>query len=206
MKLEHITYTGETEASFDGLGFVIPEELKSLLDQINGFIQYHGGLHIRGICENPEWHSLQEVMNGKFALHKSYANIKETDLFFAQDCMADQFFIREDCIYKLYSESGEIEFKGNNFSEFMNKSIENPIDYLEMQPLLQFQTDGNNLIPGKVLHAVPPFCTEQSENGVHLGAIPITEALLVLPDMAKVISNLKEGEAFDIEVINAPSS
>ncbi len=194
MKLEHVTYKGKEEANFDCIKFEVPAALKSLLEQINGFIQYHGGLHVRGICRQPEWHSLNEVMTGKFALHKVYENIKETDLVFAQDCMADQFFIRDDCVYKLYSESGEVEFKESSLNLFLEKSTGDPVDYLEMQPLLQFQTDGNTLDPGSVLHAVPPFCTEQSENGVHLGAIPIHEAMLVLPDMARVVSNLNENK------------
>ncbi len=206
MKLEHITYQGEGKANFDSLDFEIPRDLKSLLNQINGFIQYHGGLHIRGVCQSPDWHSINEVMNGKFAFYKNYAGIIETDIMFAQDCMGDQYFIRKNIIYKLYSESGDIEFKDDSFNKFMKRSIEDPIDYLELQPLLQFQNDGNNLSPGQVLHATPPFCTQEAENGVHLGAVPISEALLLLPEMAKVISTLSDGEKFDIKIVNAPNS
>ena len=167
MKLEHLTYTGTDKPDFSTLEFEIPDALKNVLNQINGFIQYHGGLHIRGICKKPEWHSLQEVMTGKFCLYKKYKSIHKTDLMFAQDCMADQYFIREDKVYKLYAESGEIEYKDTSVSDFINNSITSPVEYLEMEPLLQFQTDGNNLEPGEVLHAVPPFCTKQAENKIH---------------------------------------
>ncbi len=35
----------------------LPEDLKSILKIKNGFIAFAGGFHMRGICEEPSWHS-----------------------------------------------------------------------------------------------------------------------------------------------------
>ena len=201
MKLEHITFKENEKPNFEGLEFEVPSYLKSILSQINGYIQYHGGFHLRGICKTPEWHSLQEVMHGKFSLHMKYPSLLKTDLLFAQDCMADQLFLREGNVYKLYSESGDIEFLESSIEAFFTNYTENPIEYLGLEPLLQFQSEGKNLNPGEVLCAYPPFCTEQAKAGVTLGAIPISEALNYLPEIAEAISNLAEGEELKIEVV-----
>ena len=37
----------------------LPSEYRSLLAQANGYVAFHGGLHVRGACLIPEWHSLR---------------------------------------------------------------------------------------------------------------------------------------------------
>lgn len=201
MKLENITFKENEKPDFEDLEFEIPNYLKSILSQINGYIQYHGGFHLRGICKNPEWHSLQEVMHGKFSLHTKYPSLLKTDLMFAQDCMADQLFLREGKVYKLYSECGDVELLENSIEEFFSNYIENPVEYLSLEPLIQFQSEGKNLNPGEVLCAYPPFCTEQAKAGVYLGAVPISEALNYLPEIANAMSNLADGEGLNVEVV-----
>lgn len=36
----------------------LPTGYANLLRQINGFVAFRGGFHMRGICDGPEWHSL----------------------------------------------------------------------------------------------------------------------------------------------------
>jgi hypothetical protein len=72
----------------------MPEAFASILSEKNGFIAFRGGLHVRGICENPEWHSLEDAWIGASALHRLFPEISPNDIPFAQDCMGDQFVFR----------------------------------------------------------------------------------------------------------------
>ena len=57
MQLAHITFTGPPIDDPDILG-MLPTGLAGLLRQLNGFIQFHGGLHVRAVkdrrpCDDP---------------------------------------------------------------------------------------------------------------------------------------------------------
>ena len=63
MKLSNVTWQGHPIDDLDVLE-KLPENLATLLRQTNGFIQYHGGLHVRGACLTPAWHSLRVAWLG----------------------------------------------------------------------------------------------------------------------------------------------
>jgi hypothetical protein len=48
----------------------VPEALVELLRSTNGFIALRGGLHIRGACTAPAWHSLAAAWEGPHATHQ----------------------------------------------------------------------------------------------------------------------------------------
>jgi hypothetical protein len=202
MQLDNITYVGPGFETENPILSKLPDNLVKLLQQVNGFIQFHGGLHVRGVCTQPQWHSISYVMKGKYALHKFYKAINTSDVPFAQDCVADQFILREKRIYRLYSETGEIEFCCNSLSEFFDLIQQSPVEFLRMQPLLQYQQNGGVLQPGQVLHVYPPFCTEQSKLGVSLRAVSIQEALAYLTKLSKSIASLKDGQDLEIYSID----
>ena len=58
MELSGITFTGP---KIDDQEFLasLPPALQEILTDSNGFILLHGALHVRGVCLDPEWHSLQ---------------------------------------------------------------------------------------------------------------------------------------------------
>ena len=201
MNLEHITYTG---SEFDESSKIIeklPDNLVSLLKQINGFIQYGGGLHLRGVCNEPEWHSIENMMIGPFSLHNSYPAITDTDIPFAEDCVGDQFLLRNRNVIKLFSETGEVEEYGFGLATFLDNASENPVEFLGMEPLLQLQNEGGGLEPSELIHVYPPFCTKEAENGVSLRAVSSSEVLLYLADFSKQISGLGEGEQIEVKLV-----
>lgn len=201
MNLEHITYTGPKFDETKNIIEKLPENLVSLLRQINGFVQYGGGLHLRGVCNEPEWHSIENMMDSPFSLHSSYPAINDTDMPFAEDCVGDQFLLRNRNVIKLFSETGEVEEYGVGLATFLNNASENPVEFLGMEPLLQLQSEGGELKPGELIHVYPPFCTKEAENGVSLKAVPSTEALRYLADFSKQISGLGEGEQFEVKLV-----
>ena len=151
----------------------LPAELRGLLEQVNGFIEYGGGLHVRGACLAPAWHSLRVAWLGPNPLHALYPTVRDTDIPFAQDCLGDQFLLRDGHVIHLFAETGEIDALGVGLGFFLDKAAENPVDFLAMAPLIQFvEHEDGVLLSGQLLHAVPPFCTEESGSGVSLAAYP----------------------------------
>jgi hypothetical protein len=200
MQLAQLTFTGPRLDESSPTLAKLPQNLAALLRQINGFIQYSGGLHIRGTCETPNWHSLESVMFSERALHRIYPIVAASDVPFGQDCMADQFILRDGIVHKLQAETGELNALGVGLSGFFAGIEANPVEYLGMQPLLKFQNEGGSLQPGQVLHAYPPFCSKEAASGVSLKAIPVSEAIAFLADFAKQIAGFSDGAKFQVKV------
>ncbi|WP_144007159.1 hypothetical protein [Pelomonas sp. KK5] len=172
-----------------------------MLRQLNGFILLNGALHVRGLCSQPEWHSLSSSFTGALALHTLYDALLESDIPFAQDCVADQFILRDGCVYKLEAETGVLSSLSLSLAEFFVAVEADPTGFLGMQPLLQHQRDGGSLQPGQVLHVYPPFCTHEAAQGVSLKAVPIDEAMSFLSNFARQVSGLASGEQVRVKVV-----
>ena len=201
MQLSDVTFQGPEFEVNSRVVAALPENLVALLKQINGFVQFAGGLHVRGVCEKPTWHSVDKVMVGPPALHHLYEAVLPTDVPFAQDCVADQFLLRDGKVYKLQAETGELESLGLNLSQFFSAVETDPVEFLAMQPLLRFQRDGGVLEPGQVLHVYPPFCTKEAREGVSLRAVSATEALAFLARFSRQLSGVANGEPFQVRVV-----
>jgi hypothetical protein len=203
MEKTYITFRGSDVTDPEMLDRV-PEDYRRLLNQIDGFVIFDGGLHIRGAVLSPEWHSLRKVWVGDLALHNLYPALKETDVPFGQDCLGDQFILRDDVVYRLSADSGDLECLEMNLDTFLANAQENPVEFLSLQPLLQFMAEGGKLKLGQLLNAYPPFCMTQSEKGVSLRAISMLEQISFLADFAKHIAGLPEVAEVKIKVINVP--
>jgi hypothetical protein len=88
MELEGVTFVGPP-IDDEAVLAAVPPELRDLLERANGLVAYGGGLHIRGACREPEWHSLRETWLGAQALHRRYGALTAADVPFAQDALGD---------------------------------------------------------------------------------------------------------------------
>lgn len=199
MKLEHVTFTGPPLDDEELLNR-LPGNLAGLLRQINGFIQFHGGLHVRGACLAPAWHSLRDACEGAAAFHRLYPAVRPDDIPFAEDCMGDQFLLREGGLLKLAAETGDVEELGMALGGFFDAVATDPIEVLALQPLLQFQMDGGSVEPGQLLAAYPPFCTKEAANGVSLAAIATEERRHLLAVFAAQLREVPEGGEIIIRI------
>jgi hypothetical protein len=200
MQLAHVTFVGPPIDDRELLS-CLPENLAALLEQINGFIQYHGGLHLRGVCCEPAWHSLRVAWFGKQAFQYLYSGIiRPDDVPFAEDCMGDQFVLREGKVWRLFAETGELESLRIGYGTFLEKAQADPVEFLGMQPLLQFQSDGGQLEPGQLLAGFPPFCLEESSHAVHLAAVPSDERHRFLANLARKLKDVPDGGKLDFEL------
>ena len=201
---ENLTYVGPSVDDPDLLKRM-PPGLGSLLDSVNGFVAFRGGLHVRGVCETPEWHSLQKAWTGSHALSRLYPlRMKGDDIPFGQDCFGDQFVLREGNVWKLWAETGEVEPLDTSVPGFLGAAIEDPIGYLQLQPLERFLEQGGNLPPGSLLHAFPPFSSKEARLGVTMSPVPALEAISYLAALAAKLGRLGEGDALKVEPIEPP--
>lgn len=176
-----------------------PPELADILRQVNGCVQFDGGLHLRGACRQPAWHSLRDAWDSGNALHRLYADVHPDDVPFAEDCMGDQFLLRADQVWKLSAETGEMEPLDLSLLDWLEAVQADAVEVLSLEPLLQFQQEGGKLEPGQLLSAIPPFCLE-SDQELSLRAIPSADRRQFLAHLAEQLRNLPEGAQIKFDI------
>lgn len=174
MELNNVTYQGPPLDDPEILGKA-PDSLKSLLNSLNGFVQFGGGLHVRGACICPEWHSLRRAWHGSASVHELFSSVSQDWVPFAEDCVGDQFLLKNEFVIRLSAETGAIENLEMSLLEFLENANSDPVNFLSMQPLLQYRHDHGDLPVGHLVHAYPPFCTKESAEGISLCAVPAWE-------------------------------
>jgi len=185
-------YVGPAIDDFEILR-LLPSGYRDLLETANGYVAYHGGLHVRGACVLPEWHSLRAAWVGEDAIHRLFSEVSADDIPFAEDALGDQFVIREDLVWRLSSESGDIVSLGLTLAEFDAAVRADPDEFLQLGPLHQFRSEGGHLEPGQLLAAYPPFVFKESAGGVRLSAIPAHELRRYLSHLARSIRDVPAG-------------
>lgn len=183
-----------------GLIELLPAGLAELLRRRNGFVLYDGGLHVRGACLTPAWHSLRRAWLGPDPWQNRYPGLGPDVIPFAEDAVGDQFLLNGEDILVLASETGEVESLGLGLDEFLRRAEADPLGFLGLEPLAQFREEGGGLMPGQLLSVYPPFCTRESEKGVTLRAIPAAERHRFLADLAAQTRDLPDGSAVRIVV------
>lgn len=197
------TYVGSNITDSEILDRV-PEPYRRLLNQANGFIAFNGGLHVRGAVRAPKWHSLRAAWEGDNALHKLFPALAESDVPFAQNYLGDQFILRDDVVHRLSSETGKLESLQTDFDGFFKLAQEDPVNFLELEPLLQFQREGGTLQPGQLLNVLPPFIMKESEEGVSMRPIPVADQIKFLADFARQIAGAGDGAEVTLNVMIRP--
>jgi len=179
----------------------LPAELRSLLTRCNGFIAFRGGLHVRAACIEPGWHSLRDAWRGPRAYWRFYRSLSSDDIPFAQDCLGDQFFLRDSKVHRLHAELDDTDDLGWTLDEFFDAVAVDPDEVLALEPLDKFLADGGCLTPGLLLQAYPPFCMSESSAGnVSLRAVPADELRGYLADLAARIRDVSDGGQVSMKV------
>ncbi len=184
MDLSGVTYIGPAADDHEVLD-KLPDSLRTLLGQINGFILFGGALHVRGACLNPEWHSLRAVWNSETAFHRIYPSVEEQWIPFAEDCVGDQFFLGDDRILHLEAETGDVHATAMTLHRFLEAVEADPVKALKAEPLIKFRQEKGDLPEGQLILAYPPFCTEESEAGVSLTATDASQVHRFHADLAR---------------------
>jgi hypothetical protein len=179
---------------------MLPRDYTVFLQSINGCVVFDGGLHIRGASDKPDWHSLQRAWLGEDRLSEIYSEVNADDVPFAQDCLGDQFLLRSESVLRLHGETGEVEDLAIGWREFFAAAAANPNEFLSLQLLERFRSDGGSLEPGQLINVYPPLCTAESASGVSLKAIRAPQRIRFLADFAAQIGGLSDGSKIRIIV------
>ena len=199
MNLPGITFRGPDFVETP-LAAELPSEYVNVIRETNGFVAFDGGFHLRGVCEAPPWHSLTNAWRGEDALYRLFPTLRDSDLPFGQDCMGDQFILREGSVHKLSAETGDLQTMAVSWQAFFQSLSENAFEFLQLHPLVQFQRDGGDLQPGQLLSAYPPFATKESASGVSLAAVPADERIRFLSDLSRQLAGVAKGQRFRVLV------
>ncbi|HEX8350799.1 MAG TPA: SMI1/KNR4 family protein [Hymenobacter sp.] len=196
-----ILFTGAPITSAATLA-LLPPYLQDFLRKQNGVVAYFGGLHIRGCGLVPSWHSLEEVWRGPKAFWHTYDNVRQTDIPFAQDCVGNQFLLRQGAVLFLDAETGELADLEVDFKHFLFGVEKFPVDALGLEPLRTFQKAGGVLQPGQLLSVYPPACIATNNRPKpRLEAVANAERLAWLASFYLKIKDLPDGQSIQLKSI-----
>ncbi len=199
MDLGPLSYVGP---SLDDVEILprLPASYTRLLASRNGFIAFDGGLHVRGACLEPAWHSLRSALDGPDALHDLFSEIGPDDVPFGEDALGDQFILRAGVVYRLRAESDELTSLTLDLDGFLAAAAADPVEFLALQPLLNFHAKGGRLTPGQLLSVYPPFVFKESGADASLRAVPAIERLRFLAQLARHVREAPEGTKIHFKI------
>ena len=192
LDLPHLLYSGPALDDPEVLA-QLPAGLADALRGRNGCVAYLGGLHVRGACRGPAWHSLRHAWHGADALHHLFAEVQPSDVPFAEDAFGDQFLVRERAVVRLHGELGEISDAAESLDGFFTALAADPERVLDYQPLLTFRQAGGELRPGQLLAAFPPFVLQAEGSTRELRAVDALEQRRLLAQLARRLHGLPDG-------------
>jgi hypothetical protein len=172
---------------------LLPSELRRLLPEVNGYVAYHGGLHVRGACTTPDWHSLRAAWSGPDAIHLLYSAVEPGDIPFAEDALGDQYLLRDGAVHRLSAETGEMIALGIDLYEFDQSVRADPMGFLSLEPLAAFRASGRELEPGQLLNVYPPFVVQQADAVVAYRTVSALEQRRWLADLAQKLASVPDG-------------
>jgi hypothetical protein len=200
MMIKNASYVGPA-IDDDEILEQLPRDLLELFRTINGFIIHRGALHVGGAIKNPSWHSIRTLLNGDRALHKMYPEVMESDIPFGQDCVGDQFLLRNSMVFRLDAEIGKLESLDMSFEEFIISAQEKPDEILMPKVLYDFEKNGDVLEPGKLIMVFPPFVV-QNDGPRSLKAISANDLISFHADISRQLENVPDGTKVRFEIIH----
>lgn len=175
-------------------------ELKGFIEQVNGLVAYNGGIQFRGCVKDPKWISLEEVWTGASALYKTYDILTASDIPFAQDGFGDQFILRNNVVYRLSSEYGDLENLDVTLFGFIGEIIKNPVEYLMLAAFNDLYEMGVKLDSGQLINVMPPFIIETEETRSYK-PVSTFEQLEFLKNIYQQTKNLEDGQQIRLDRI-----
>lgn len=199
MTLQGVIYKGPPLADPSVLQG-LPSELFEVLWQVNGFVAYAGGLHIRGFVDAPEWHSFSRYHSGEMALSKLYQQVKKYDIPFGQDFLGNQFLLRDSEVFKLRADTGETSSLRVDLAEFFEAANKDPVSYLSLELLAVYHEQSGGLEPGQLIHTMPPLCLKRSDKKLAMKAVAADNAISFLAHFARQINEAPEGTEINLRL------
>ena len=199
---KHVSWSGP---SLDDIEILprLPRAYTNFLASHNGFIAFGGGLHVRGAVTAPQWHSVRAALEGPDALHTLFEAITDSDVPFAQDALGDQYILRDDGVWRLEGEVGTLAPLELDLNGFLQAASKDPVEFLGLQPLLNFQEQGGALAPGQLLSVYPPFVIATESPQRSYRAVAASDLVRMLAQFVRETRELPDGTRVRIKVSDA---
>ena len=125
-----------------------PAPLADVLSERNGIVAFGGGLHVRGVCDSPSWHSLDRVWAGDASVPRRCLRMSGSEFApLAQDAVGDQWLLRGEQVIHLATETGEIDPLGHTLVEFFEAARADPVAVLGLHPCSSSSTTAAPCFP-----------------------------------------------------------
>jgi hypothetical protein len=108
--------------------------------------------------------------------------------------------LRDGNVFKLCSESDDIESLGTGLFDFLQSIQNDPLEFLELQPLQNHWELGGQLQPGQLLSVMPPLVVDAGDTQHSYRAIDAMDRLRFLADLARQIRDLPDGMPLQFKV------
>jgi len=177
----------------------LPSLLAAALRGRNGVIAYGGGLHVRGACREPAWHSLRAAWEGPNAFHALYPGVQSTDIPFAEDAFGDQFLVRAGAVVRLEAEWGGIVEVSVSVERFFASLVADANSVLGFDPRQVLAALAAPLAPGQLVQAFPPFVLK-TEAKVQLHPVLTDQLRRSLAILADELRGLPDGKSVRVRV------
>jgi hypothetical protein len=199
MTLRGVTYQGPALETPEKLAN-LPSDLIEILWQVNGFVAYAGGLHVRGLVDEPGWHSLHRYWSGEMALHEMFRDVQPYDVPFGQDFLGNQFLLRDNRVFRLRADTGELKTLDLDLPHFLDACRQDPIEFLSLQLLAEYHQNFGALEPGSLVHTMPPLALRRADAKIAMRAVPADNAISFLANFARQIQDLPEGTEVNLRL------
>jgi hypothetical protein len=199
MTLQGVTYQGPALETPEKLAN-LPSDLIEILWQVNGFVAYAGGLHVRGLVETPAWHSLEHYWSGEMALHEMFRDVQPYDVPFGQDFLGNQFLLRDSRVFRLRADTGELTPLDLDLPHFLDACREDPVEFLALHLLAEFHQEQGLLVPGSLVHTMPPLSLRQADAKIAMRSVPADNAISFLANFARQTQDLPEGTEVNLRL------
>lgn len=181
---------------------LLPVPYARLLREVNGYVAFHGGLHVRGACLEPTWHSLRFNWLGDGALWRLYPEaLNKDDVPFAEDALGDQYVVRGAIVHRLSAETGDLKSLDLDMPDFDAAVRADPVGFLSLEPLMEFRAEGKSLEPGQLLAVMPPFVINLEPDQRTRMAVASRQHTEWLADFARATRDVPDGGEIQFKVV-----
>ena len=181
----------------------LPSDYTEIREQVNGFIACHGGLHVRGVCNEPSWHSIAVVWTGELALHELYPDVESSDIPFAEDIFSNQFLLRAGEVCQLDAGQESPQRLGYGLEEFLRLASSDPHEFLCVGAIERVRAEGRELLPHQGVSVYPPFIIKADSYSFR--PVPRLELIGFYADIVRQLRDLPDGTEVEFRIGRPPS-
>jgi hypothetical protein len=177
------------------------EGLRALLVQRNGFFAFESALHVFSTNSSPLSYGLDE-WNSSNLWRRSYGDLTDGLLFFAEDVFGGQFCLKDEKVYSFNPETGDLAPIAEDLEAWAHAVLDD-YDFLTGYSLAHEWQEKNGALESKS-RLIPkvPFVCGGEYNVENLIAIDAVRAMRSRGNLATQIQTLPDGSQITFNLVD----